>query len=71
MDLVQVSRSQLISEVYECKKMLYRLINLPEDVLSNISNSLLPYLSMICDGIDNLFQTEDSVVLSSLFVSVK
>ncbi|WP_391115878.1 hypothetical protein [Psychrobacillus sp. L3] len=70
MDLVQVSRSQLISEVYECKKMLYRLINLPEDVRSNISNSLLPYLSMICDGIDNLLQTEDSVVLSSLFEDI-
>lgn len=70
MDLVQVSRSQLISEVYECKKMLYRIINLPKDVQSNISSSLLPYLSMICDGIDNLFQTEDSVVLSSLFEDI-
>lgn len=70
MDSLQVSRSQLISEVYECKKMLYRLINLPEDVRSNISNSLLPYLSMICDGIDNLFQTEDPVVLSSKFEDI-
>lgn len=70
MDLVRVSRSQLISEVYECKKMLYRLINLPEDVRPNISNSLLPYLSMICDGIDNLFQTEDPVVLSSKFEDI-
>lgn len=70
MDLVQVSRNQLISEVYECKKMLYRLINLPKDVQSNISNSLLPYLSMLCDGIDNLFQTEDPVVLSSKFEDI-
>jgi hypothetical protein len=33
MDLLQVSRSQLISEVYACKKMLYRLINLPKDTI--------------------------------------
>lgn len=70
MDLVQVSRSQLISEVYECKKMLYRLINLPKDVQSTISHLLLPYLSMLCDGIDNLFQTEDSVLLSSKFEDI-
>lgn len=70
MDLLQVSRSQLISEVYECKKMIYRLINLPEDIQSSISSSLLPYLSMICDGIDCLFQIEDTVVLSSKFEDI-
>ncbi|MCC3648147.1 hypothetical protein JGK52_15910 [Cytobacillus oceanisediminis] len=70
MDLLQVSRSQLISEVYESKKMIYRLINLPEDIQSNISISLLPYLSMICDGIDSLFQTQDTVVLSSKFEDI-
>lgn len=70
MDLLQASRSQLISEIYECNKMIYRLINLPENIRSYISNSLLPYLSMICDGIDSLFQTEDTVVLSSKFEDI-
>lgn len=59
MDLLQVSRSQLISEIYECNKMIYRLINLPIAIRANISSSLLPYMSMICDGIDSLFRTED------------
>lgn len=70
MNLLQASRSQLISEIYECNKMIYRLINLPEDIRSYTSNSLLPYLSMICDGIDSLFQTEDTVVLSSKFEDI-
>jgi hypothetical protein len=50
--------------------MIYRLINLPEDIRSYVSNSLLPYLSMICDGIDSLFQIEDTDVLSSKFEEV-
>lgn len=70
MDLLQASRSQLISEIYECNKMIYRLINLPENIRSYISNSLLPYLSMICDGIDGLFPTEEPVVLSSKFEDI-
>ncbi|MCS1383549.1 hypothetical protein ACIQXG_21870 [Lysinibacillus sphaericus] len=70
MDLLQVSKSQLISEVYECKKMIYRLTNLPKNIQSNISNSLLPYLSMIVDGIDSLFLTEDTIVLSSKFEDI-
>ncbi|MBM7631019.1 hypothetical protein [Geomicrobium sediminis] len=70
MNLLQVSRSQLISEIYESNKMIYRLINLPKDIQPNISSSLLPYMSMICDGIDSLFQTEDTVVLSSRFEDI-
>lgn len=50
--------------------MIYRLINLPEDIQSNVSGSLLPYLAMICDGIDDLFQTKDIVVLSSKFEDI-
>ena len=70
MDLLQVSRSQLISEIYESNKMMYRLINLPDDIRPYISNSLLPYLAMICDGIDSLFQTKDTVALSSEFEDI-
>lgn len=70
MDILKASRSQLIGEIYECNKMIYRLINLPEDIRSYTSNSLLPYLSMICDGIDSLFQTEDTVVRSSKFEDI-
>lgn len=61
MDLLQVSRIQLINEAYECKKMMYRLINLPKHAQSYISPSLLPYLSLICDGIDTLFQSNNTV----------
>lgn len=70
MDLLQISRNQLISEVYESKKMICRLINLPRDIQGNISISLIPYLSMVCDGIDSLFQTEESIVFSSEFEDI-
>lgn len=70
MDLLQISRSQLISEVYESEKMLNRLKNVPLDSRSYISSSLLPYLSMICDGIVSLFPDEDTVVLSREFEDI-
>lgn len=69
MDLLHVSRVQLISEAYESKKMIYRLTNLPKDVQSYVSTSLLPYLSLICDGIDSLFENNDTV-LSSEFEDI-
>ncbi len=69
MDLLHVSRVQLISEAYESKKMIYRLTNLPRDVQSYVSTSLLPYLSLICDGIDSLFENNNTV-LSSEFEDI-
>ncbi|SDO07936.1 hypothetical protein SAMN05518871_1105 [Psychrobacillus sp. OK028] len=70
MDLLQISRSQLISEVCESEKMLKRLNNVPLDSRSYFSSSLLPYLSMICDGIESLFPYEDTVALSSEFEDI-
>lgn len=64
MNLLHISREQLISEVYESKKMMYRLMNLPKEVQSYLSISLLPYLSLICDGIDSLFESNGTVFLS-------
>lgn len=69
MDLLDASRAQLISEVYESKKMIYRLISLPSDTQGYVSTSLLPYMSLICDGIDSLFK-EDNIALSSGFEDV-
>ena len=69
MNLLDVSRAQLIREVYESKKMIYRLISLPSETQGYVSTSLLPYLSMICDGIDSLFK-EDNIALSSDFEDV-
>lgn len=59
MDLLSISRLNLISEVYESKKMLIRLINLPEEIQSLVSISLTPYLSLICDGMDSLFKVDE------------
>ncbi|WP_096186246.1 hypothetical protein [Evansella halocellulosilytica] len=70
MDLLQISRSQLISEVYESEKMIIRLTNVPAESRSYISSSLLPYLSMICDGIDDLFPMEDGGVISNGFEDI-
>jgi len=44
----------LIDDVYESKKIIFRLLNMPKDVQSMTSLSLLPYLAMIYDGIDIL-----------------
>lgn len=70
MDTLQASRNQLISEIEECTKMILRLIQLPTHISSHISPSLLPYLSMICDGIDNLFSIEDKLSNSSDFEDI-
>ena len=69
MDLLHVSRAQLISEVYESKKMSYRLINLPRDIQGYVATSLLPYLSLICDGIDSLFEA-NNILPSSEFEDI-
>lgn len=60
MDLLSISRLNLISEVYESKKMIFRIINLPEEIQPLVTTSFIPYLSMICDGIDSLFKDNET-----------
>lgn len=55
MSLLVISRKQLLFELYESKKMIYRIINLPSESQSLISMSISPFLSLLCDGIDSLF----------------
>lgn len=59
MDLLSISRLNLISEIYESKKMIFRIINLPEETQSLVATSFTPYLSMICEGIDSLFKDNE------------
>lgn len=59
MNLEDISKRQLLFELYETKKMLYRIISLPPEAQSLISMSISPFLSLLCDGIDNLFSEGD------------
>lgn len=63
MNLEDISKRQLLFELYETKKMLYRIISLPPEAQSLISMSISPFLSLLCDGIDNLF-SEGNMKLS-------
>ncbi|WP_270345809.1 hypothetical protein [Lactococcus petauri] len=63
MSLLVISRKQLLFELYESKKMIYRIINLPPQSQSLISMSISPFLSLLCDGIDSLF-SEGEIKLS-------
>lgn len=55
MSLLVISRKQLLFELYESKKMMYRIINLPSESQILLSMSISPFLSLLCDGIDSLF----------------
>ena len=57
--ILEASRTQLLTEIYEAKKMLYRILNLPTESQSLISMSISPFLSLLCEGIDNLFSEDD------------
>ena len=66
MNLLDVSRKQLLYELYESKKMLYRILNLPVKSQSLVSMSISPFLSLLCDGIDNLFSEENTRLSENL-----
>ncbi|CDO04203.1 hypothetical protein BN988_02753 [Oceanobacillus picturae] len=66
MNLLDISRRQLLYELYESKKMIYRILNLPVKSQSLIAMSISPFLSLLCDGIDNLFSEENSKLSESL-----
>lgn len=66
MNLLDISRRQLLYELYESKKMIYRILNLPVKSQSLVSMSISPFLSLLCDGIDNLFSEENSKLSESL-----
>lgn len=55
MSLLVISRKQLLFELYESKKIMYRIINLPSESQILLSMSISPFLSLLCDGIDSLF----------------
>ncbi|MFS1008908.1 hypothetical protein ACFC8U_06040 [Enterococcus casseliflavus] len=57
--ILEASRTQLLTEIYEAKKMLYRILSLPTESQSLISMSISPFLSLLCEGIDNLFSEDD------------
>lgn len=60
MNLLDVSRRQLLYELYESKKMIYRILDLPKKTRNLVSMSISPFLSLLCDGIDKLFSEGNS-----------
>lgn len=62
MDLLNLSRLQLFNELYESKKMIYRVLNLSSDVQSMLSISLSPFLSLLCNSIDDLFSSDENKI---------
>ncbi|BDR57447.1 hypothetical protein [Xylocopilactobacillus apis] len=59
MDLLYLSRAQLISDLIEAEKLIYRIINLPKMTQSILSICIFPILSLICVGVDDLFSEKD------------
>lgn len=59
MNLLDISRSQLLSELYDSQKVMYRILNLQSESQILISMSISPYLSLLCEGIDRLFSDDD------------
>lgn len=58
--LDQISLTELMIEAIEAKKLLYRVLNCPKDMQALISMPLVPYLSLICDGLDSFLGSSGS-----------
>jgi len=62
LNLLDVSKRQLLYELYESKKMIFRILRLPVKSQSLVSMSIPPFLSLLCDGIDKLFSEDNSKI---------
>ena len=58
--LDQISLTELMIEAIEAKKLLYRVLTCPKDMQALISMPLVPYLSLICDGLDSFLGSSGS-----------
>lgn len=61
MKISKASRSLLLSELYESKKMIFRIVNLPEPAKNYVIMSVSPFLSLLCVGIDDLFSDDSKL----------